>query len=106
MLTTIYDFIVGIDLLEWLKIDDPVGCIPVHGITGIWGLLAVGLFAEKVPHGDSTISPGLFKGGDASFLGVQALACVCIISWASLTTIIEVSEFFVYHLLAYANRGS
>eukprot|EP00794_Sanderia_malayensis_P012874 gene12874-14199_t len=79
----------GMDFLEWMKIDDPVGCIPVHGITGIWGLIAVGLFAEKVPHGGSVISPGLFKGGNAKFLGVQVVACICIIAWSATTTIIE-----------------
>jgi Amt family ammonium transporter len=36
----------GIDLLEYLKIDDPVGAIPVHLFCGIWGTLAVGLLAE------------------------------------------------------------
>ncbi len=82
---------IGIDILEWLKIDDPVGCIPAHGITGIWGMLAVGLFAEEVQHGDSKISPGLFRGGSVKLLGVQTLACLCIISWSTITTIIEVS---------------
>jgi len=36
----------GCQMLQKLKIDDPVGCVPVHAFAGIWGLIAVGLFAE------------------------------------------------------------
>ncbi|MFN8021931.1 MAG: ammonium transporter [Acidimicrobiales bacterium] len=35
----------GIDLIEHLRIDDPIGAVAVHGITGIWGTWAVGIFA-------------------------------------------------------------
>src|SRR5581483_4155067 len=35
----------GVELLEWLRIDDPIGAVPVHGICGIWGTLSLGLFA-------------------------------------------------------------
>ena len=34
-----------VDLLEYLRIDDPIGAVPVHGICGIWGTLSLGLFA-------------------------------------------------------------
>ena len=47
----------GIDLLEKLKIDDPIGAVPVHGFVGIWGTLAVGLFASGdfgIPGPDGT----------------------------------------------------
>ena len=33
----------GVELLEWLRIDDPIGAVPVHGICGIWGTLSLGL---------------------------------------------------------------
>lgn len=36
----------GCRMLQKFKIDDPVGCVPVHAFAGIWGLVAVGLFAE------------------------------------------------------------
>ena len=35
----------GIDFIEWLRIDDPIGAVAVHGIAGIWGTWAVGIFA-------------------------------------------------------------
>ena len=38
--------VLGISLLDKLKLDDPVGAIPVHLICGIWGTLAVGIFGE------------------------------------------------------------
>jgi Amt family ammonium transporter len=38
--------ILGIDLLEFLRIDDPIGAWPVHGLCGVWGTLSLGLFAS------------------------------------------------------------
>ena len=35
----------GVDLMEWLRIDDPVGAWPVHGACGVWGTLSLGLLA-------------------------------------------------------------
>ena len=37
----------GCALLDRLRIDDPVGCVPIHLFASVWGLLAVALFAEK-----------------------------------------------------------
>ena len=62
----------GVLLLDKLKIDDPVGAITVHGLCGIFGTLAVGLFG----YGDAaalTKPMGLFVGGDATQLGIQAV---------------------------------
>ena len=86
-------FFSGIDLLEWLKIDDPVGCFPVHGMAGVWSLISVGLFAETVSINDKSAhqnTTGIFKGGKPIFFGAQLLACLCIIAWAMITNIIEV----------------
>jgi ammonium transporter, Amt family len=63
--------------VERMKIDDPIGAIPVHGIAGIWGTLAIGLFAtaeRATPILElAGIAPreGLLVGGDASQLWVQ-----------------------------------
>lgn len=60
----------GVYLLDKLQIDDPVGAFPVHGINGIWGTLAVGLFGEKAL---GATGNGLFIGGGLTQLGIQAL---------------------------------
>ena len=61
-----------------LKIDDPVGAFSVHGVNGIWGGLAVGLFATG--NGQDGVR-GLFYGGGFEQLGKQALAIVTIAAW-------------------------
>ena len=61
-----------------LKIDDPVGAFGVHGVNGIWGGLAVGLFATGKGQDGVT---GLFYGGGFNQLGIQALGLVAIIAW-------------------------
>lgn len=60
---------VAVLYIDKLKIDDPVGAIAVHGVNGLFGALAVGLFATD---------GGLFFGGGASLLGIQALGVLVI----------------------------
>ena len=64
-----------------VKIDDPVGAFGVHGVNGIWGGLAVGLFATG--NGQNGIT-GLFYGGGFAQLGKQALAVLTIGSWSAI----------------------
>lgn len=68
----------GIDLLEHLRIDDPIGAVAVHGFCGIWGTLSLGLFATgqfglPTPDGVdlSTKVSGLFYGGGLDQLKAQ-----------------------------------
>src|SRR5205807_109969 len=80
----------GVDFLEWLRIDDPIGAVAVHGFAGIWGTLSLGLFATGhfgVPTPDgvdtSTVVKGLLYGGGADQLKAQfigSLTCVIVIS--------------------------
>ncbi|KJF44616.1 ammonium transporter [Draconibacterium sediminis] len=56
-----------------LKVDDPVGAISVHGVSGAFGTLAVGLFST---------SEGLFYGGGAKLLGIQAIGVLAFFAWA------------------------
>nr|WP_320023458.1 ammonium transporter [uncultured Draconibacterium sp.] len=56
-----------------LKVDDPVGAISVHGVSGAFGTLAVGLFST---------SEGLFYGGGAKLLGIQAVGVAAFFAWA------------------------
>lgn len=71
-----------------MSIDDPVGATTVHGVCGIWGVVAVGLFAEAVPLGTTNARAGLFLGGGWYMLGVQSLAAVCLTVWGVLVTFI------------------
>ncbi len=74
--------ILGVDLLEYLRIDDPIGAVPVHMINGVWGTLSLGLFAsgQFAAAGSDPISPdlsskltGLFYGGGYKVLIAQAI---------------------------------
>jgi Amt family ammonium transporter len=55
-----------------LKIDDPLGAVAVHGANGIWGMLALGIFADGTYGGVSGLITG--SGGQllAQFIGVVA----------------------------------
>ncbi len=74
----------GVWLLDnVLHIDDPVGAVAVHMMNGIWGTLAVGLFAtETAP--ECTMN-GLFYGGGFDLLGLQALGFVSVAAWTTVT---------------------
>lgn len=60
----------GVGLLDRLKIDDPVGAFPVHGMNGIWGTLSVGIFGQKAL---GLAGDGLIYGGGFKQLGIQTL---------------------------------
>jgi Amt family ammonium transporter len=73
----------GLDLLEHLRIDDPIGAVPVHMMAGMWGTISLGLFATgqfgaPTPTGADTSSvvTGLFYGGGVGQLGIQTLGTV------------------------------
>jgi Amt family ammonium transporter len=80
----------GVDFLEYCRVDDPIGAVAVHGFAGIWGTLSLGLFATGqfgVPTPDgvdtSTVVKGLFYGGGLSQLKAQfigSLTCVIVVT--------------------------
>ncbi len=81
----------GVWLLDYvLKIDDPVGAVAVHGCNGIWGTLAVGLFATG--NGQNGIT-GLFYGGGFKQLGIQALGAAAVIAWTA--AVISITFFII-----------
>jgi len=89
----------GVYLLEYFRIDDPVGAVPVHGLNGIWGTLALGLFASGQfgatgPTGADNSAPvtGLFYGGGFDVLKAQAIGSFTI----------TVATFVVSIILMYA----
>ena len=65
--------------LDKLRIDDPVGAFPVHGVCGIWGGLATGIFGTSLPEvaGETVTQVGYFM--------IQLKATVIICSWAFVT---------------------
>ena len=83
---------------EKLRIDDPVGAVAVHMLNGIWGTIAVGLFAtDTAPafargFGDGTTfganqiaGKGLFYGGGFKLLGIQLTGLLAIALWTAVT---------------------
>jgi Amt family ammonium transporter len=71
--------VLGVLFVERIGIDDPIGAVAAHGMSGVWGTLSLGLFtvpglAEKLGTGTG----GLFYGGGVSQLGVQALGLVAV----------------------------
>lgn len=89
----------GVWLLDHkLRIDDPVGAVAVHCMNGIWGTIAVGLFAtdtapafargygDGVTFGANQIcGTGLFYGGGFRLLGMQLAGMFCVIAWTVVT---------------------
>ena len=85
--------IVSVVFFDKLKIDDPVGAISVHGVNGIWGVLAVGLFSDGTyGAGWNGVGATEYLGvagkgvtglfyGDASQLAAQAIECAVGTVW-------------------------
>jgi Amt family ammonium transporter len=72
----------GVWLLDYkLHIDDPVGAVAVHFMNGVWGTIAVGLFATKTAP-ESEIA-GLFYGGGFHLLGLQLIGVITVMAWAA-----------------------
>ncbi|XP_049271930.1 putative ammonium transporter 2 [Rhipicephalus sanguineus] len=89
-------------LLNKFHVDDPVDAVSVHGCGGAWGLLAIGLFVHDFSDQDGQDDQdeqcsrcGLFRGGSAYLLAIQALTCVSLALWSAVTT---------YILLVIVNR--
>lgn len=91
--------VLGVELLEWLRIDDPIGAVPVHGMCGIWGTLSLGLFACGQYGATGPVAPdngmpltGLFYGGGTTLLMAQMIG----------SAIVTLSTFAVSMVLMYS----
>src|SRR6266481_959093 len=77
--------VLGVEALDWLRIDDPIGAVPVHGFCGIWGTLSLGLFAcgrygatGPITADNTAPLTGLFYGGGTQVLKAQAIGSMTI----------------------------
>ena len=86
-----------------LHIDDPVGAVAVHMMNGIWGTIAVGLFATDsapgyaVANASGTKLVGLFYGGGFELLGIQLIGFAAVASWTVVTitvTFLAIKKIF------------
>jgi Amt family ammonium transporter len=68
----------GVELLDKLQIDDPVGAFPVHGICGVWGTLSVGIFGKASL---GLVNNGIIYGGNPKQLGAQMVGSICTIAF-------------------------
>ena len=82
----------GVWLLDYkLRIDDPVGAVAVHCMNGIWGTIAVGLFATNsapeysLADASGNELVGLFYGGGFELLGLQLVGFVSVAAWTAVT---------------------
>jgi ammonium transporter, Amt family len=82
--------VLGVILLDKLRIDDPVGAFPVHGLNGVWGTLAIGLFGKKAL---GLSFNGLFLGGGLSQLWIQ------VIGVGSAVLFVVVAMYVVFKLI-------
>ena len=74
--------VLSVFAMDRVHIDDPVGAVSVHCVNGVWGTLAVGLFAAPEALGYGNTMVGLFYGGGFKYLGVQALGAGATCVWA------------------------
>jgi ammonium transporter, Amt family len=77
--------ILGVEILEYLRIDDPIGAVPVHGLCGIWGTISLGLFAVGKYGATGPVAPdnsvpltGLFYHGGTMLLKAQCIGSAII----------------------------
>ncbi len=76
--------------IERLRLDDPIGAVPVHGISGIWGTVAVGLFAvgDRLDAAGLGGTTGLLYGGGAHQLWVQVYGVLATIAFTGTASLL------------------
>jgi Amt family ammonium transporter len=71
--------VLGVLLVERIRIDDPIGAVAVHGMAGVWGTLATGIFAvPALAENLATGGGGLWYTGSFHQLGVQAVGLLAV----------------------------
>jgi Amt family ammonium transporter len=77
--------VAGTLFLDKVRIDDPVGAVPVHMMNGIWGTVAVGLFGHKAL---GLARDGLFHGGGFAQVGVQFLGVLAVVGFVGVSMMV------------------
>jgi len=88
--------VLSVWMFDALKLDDPVGALSVHLMNGVWGTLAVGLFAVDKITGAAT-GNGLFIDGSTTLLGSQAIGVLAV---GGFTFVASLIVWFVIKLVA------
>jgi len=97
--------IVAVDVVEWMRVDDPIGAVAVHGACGIWGTLSLGLFAcgkygapgpTGADNSEASVVTGLFYGGGVNVLISQAIG----------SAVVTVATFAVSMAMMYAVKAT
>jgi|UniRef100_A0A7S4G8R3 Amt family ammonium transporter len=90
-------YVVSSQAINKIEIDDPLHASSVHGTCGVWGCIAVGLFATESnlanAYGLTTQVYGLFYGGGWEQLGIQLIGVICIMAWVGCLTALF---FFIF----------
>jgi Amt family ammonium transporter len=87
--------VLGIDFIEWLRIDDPIGAVAVHGFAGVWGTWSLGLFATGQWGTPKGLLWGAGKGSTKFFIAqVGGNAMIAVGAFA-----------FAYAIMYFVNKG-
>jgi Amt family ammonium transporter len=95
-----------------MRIDDPLEAVAVHGAGGLWGLLAVGMFAEPgrvaevyglvLGESQQPDAVGILYGGNGLLLASQLLEICCVAVWVLITAL---PFFYVFRLKDWLRVG-
>jgi ammonium transporter, Amt family len=85
--------VLAVFFFDKVKLDDPVGALSVHLVNGVFGTLAIGLFADKavcakIGTDSTSLSNGLFVDGTFKQLGVQALGVVTVAGYVLVAALV------------------
>ncbi|MDP9174650.1 MAG: ammonium transporter [Planctomycetota bacterium] len=111
--------ILGVDLLEYLRIDDPIGAWPVHALCGVWGTISLGLFASgeysaagtsptAIPMIDPASNPaltGLFYGGGWKVFEAQCIGSFTICASTFIVALIVMKALDLVGILRISKDG-
>ena len=104
--------VVAVDVLEYLRIDDPIGAVPVHGICGIWGTLSLGLFASgqfgstgPMAADNSAPLTGLFYGGGFTVLTAQIIGSAAVVTATFVTSLAMFYAINAFGVLRVSREG-